>query len=334
MDPKPTLATVHPIVRPSAEDVIRAEVKAIADTATPEDIATAASIAAPDKGVRRVKIFSVVAALLFLYHNRNNRPFRVGDFNAYQRKMRSGRWGYTHQGIAFDAEGMIDGQHRMAAQATSGNTYEWVVDCGLRTEAVVDMDNGAKRNAPDALGWLNHEKNGRLKANVQKTVVTYLAKAEGRRPEVMVSDTVEQVLENREVLERMIEISERVIAKAQAPVLSVRDSAAIGCLLTYGGYPRQHVEAILAAVQVGAGSENSPLFHASAFINKANAKKASSGALTTTDRIALLINAAVFYARGESITSSGVIKHKGPKLPLPLVPEDAKFAPDVAAVGT
>jgi hypothetical protein len=328
---KPNLTIV-----PREEDVIRAEVKAIADTATPKDIARANEIAAPDKGLRREKFSAVVAAYLFMRHNRNNRPFRVAKYQAYLRKMKTGKWGYTHQGLAFDVDSFgIDLQHRMAAQAISGNTYEWPVDCGLPAASVTNMDDGAGRNAGDALKFLNQEKNGGLKATVQRIVTTYLAKAEDRRPEVMVSDTVEQVISNRALLDWMIDVSEKATKAVASPILSVRDSTVFGCLLAHGEYPRDHIEAIIAALQMGvSSSESSPLFLVAQIIAKANAKKATSGTLTMTDRLAMLITAAGYYAQGVSVTP-GVFKRKaGSKLPLPIVPEDAKFAASVAdAIG-
>lgn len=85
---------------------------------------------------------------------RKLRPHRVAQ---YARDMRQGRWGLTHQGIAFSSTGhLVDGQHRLAAIIESGVSVDMLVTRGVAGEAFVGMDRGMLRsaydNAPEA--WM------------------------------------------------------------------------------------------------------------------------------------------------------------------------------------
>jgi hypothetical protein len=84
-------------------------------------------------------------ALKWLEGNTHNRPINHAHVNALVRDIKAGRWRVTHQGIAFDAEGLlIDGQHRLwaiveANQAVRVRAFyneplenKQFVDCGKR----------------------------------------------------------------------------------------------------------------------------------------------------------------------------------------------------------
>lgn len=65
-------------------------------------------------------------AALFLTRNSCNRPVSNGHVDKLARSMSDGEWYETHQGIAFDVNGMlIDGQHRLLAIVKS-KTKQWM----------------------------------------------------------------------------------------------------------------------------------------------------------------------------------------------------------------
>jgi hypothetical protein len=67
-------------------------------------------------------------------------------------QIQRGEWQLTHQGIAFDEDGvLIDGQHRLAAIVKAGLTVRLTVAHGVRRTASTVMDTGRKRTGRDAL---------------------------------------------------------------------------------------------------------------------------------------------------------------------------------------
>lgn len=76
-------------------------------------------------------------------------PFRV---KRYATDMKSGRWGLTHQGIAFNENGdLIDGQHRLAACAESDTAIDFLVFRNVPSSSFTYLDQGRARTSADAL---------------------------------------------------------------------------------------------------------------------------------------------------------------------------------------
>jgi hypothetical protein len=73
----------------------------------------------------------------------------------YVRTMREDGWQLTHQGIAFDTDGMlIDGQHRLRAAVISKTTITVMVFVGMDPTIVRFIDEGKARTANDLLKHL------------------------------------------------------------------------------------------------------------------------------------------------------------------------------------
>lgn len=84
----------------------------------------------------------------FLTHNIGNRPMRRENVREYAHAMLDGSWRLTHQGIAFDSNGvLIDGQNRLTAIVESGMTVPMNVTTGIeRNEGeLLEIDTGRKR---------------------------------------------------------------------------------------------------------------------------------------------------------------------------------------------
>lgn len=72
----------------------------------------------------------------YLAHNTANRPIDRGHVRKLSDELRSQRWKRTHQGIAFDSQGILrDGQHRLLA----------IVETGIPAmlQVTTDVDSGA-----------------------------------------------------------------------------------------------------------------------------------------------------------------------------------------------
>ena len=92
-------------------------------------------------------------------NNKGNRKMRETTVEAFARDMRNGDWLLNHQGIAFNAEGvLLDGQHRLAAVAESGLPQWFMVSTGWpdatkkQTRLMDTVDRGAARSIADVLG--------------------------------------------------------------------------------------------------------------------------------------------------------------------------------------
>lgn len=89
----------------------------------------------------------------WLKMNTGNRRLRRWWVKTLADVIRRGEWSLTHQGVAFDTNGILrDGQHRLSAIVEAGRSAELVVFTGLSEEAYKAMDQGAKRTASDISG--------------------------------------------------------------------------------------------------------------------------------------------------------------------------------------
>lgn len=88
----------------------------------------------------------------WLTRNTGNRPLSKSAVQQLVGRIQRGEWQLTHQGIAFDEDGvLIDGQHRLAAIAKAGTTVPLTVTHGVPRTAFTVMDTGRKRTGRDTL---------------------------------------------------------------------------------------------------------------------------------------------------------------------------------------
>ncbi|MFJ4657949.1 hypothetical protein ACIP5Y_42340 [Nocardia sp. NPDC088792] len=88
----------------------------------------------------------------WLDRNTCNRPMSKMMVTQLAEAMKRGEWLHTHQGIAFDTNGvLVDGQHRLAAVVKSGCTVRMLVSHGVEPGTFAVLDTGRKRSARDVL---------------------------------------------------------------------------------------------------------------------------------------------------------------------------------------
>lgn len=81
--------------------------------------------------------------------SRKIKPYKV---DLYARRMKAGKWDKTHQGVAFDTDGLFfDGRHRMHAIIKAGISVEMQVSYNITKRAAGVVDTGATRTPADAM---------------------------------------------------------------------------------------------------------------------------------------------------------------------------------------
>ena len=86
-------------------------------------------------------------AAAWLERNKDNRKLSSHKVKEYLSEIKSGRWRYTHQGVAFDTEGfLLDGQHRLEAIKEAGIATKSVVAYGVERGEFTIIDRGFPRN--------------------------------------------------------------------------------------------------------------------------------------------------------------------------------------------
>ena len=101
----------------------------------------------------RIETITPEVANEYLHSNvRCNRSVHSKVVSKYARDMKSGNFRITHQGIAFDSDGMlIDGQHRLMACVSSGTPFMSLVTRNIPKDVMVFVDRGASRSIHDSL---------------------------------------------------------------------------------------------------------------------------------------------------------------------------------------
>jgi hypothetical protein len=92
---------------------------------------------------------------------------------SFAEAMRRGDWVVTHQGIAFDVNGvLVDGQHRLAAIIEAEVPVELTVFTDVNEGSFDVLDTGKRRNAADVLA-IEGEKSSTMLAAMVRTVWLY-----------------------------------------------------------------------------------------------------------------------------------------------------------------
>ena len=88
----------------------------------------------------------------YLLFSHGNRGIRRTRLHSYMAALRAGQWWLSHQGIAFDVDGVfIDGHHRMEMIIQTGIAVDvWVVR-NVPIEGRTELDQGLMRSTRDAL---------------------------------------------------------------------------------------------------------------------------------------------------------------------------------------
>ena len=121
----------------------------------------------------RVQTISPSRAAEMLDANTTNRPLSRAVVRSFADAMRRGDWVVTHQGIAFDVNGvLVDGQHRLAAIIEADMPVEVTVFTEVDEGTFDVLDTGKRRNAADVLA-IEGEKSSTMLAAMVRTIWLY-----------------------------------------------------------------------------------------------------------------------------------------------------------------
>ena len=94
----------------------------------------------------------------WLRSNNFNRPLKPRLVDNYVRQILAGNWRRTHQGIAFDNQGVIiDGQHRLHAIIRTGRAMPMLVFLNEKQSVHESIDNGKTRSLLDVVRLELHD---------------------------------------------------------------------------------------------------------------------------------------------------------------------------------
>lgn len=121
----------------------------------------------------RAQLITPAKAADMLAANTTNRPLSKPTVRAFAEAMRRGEWMVTHQGIAFDVNGvLVDGQHRLAAIVEAETPVELTVFTDVAEGTFDVLDTGKRRNAADVLA-IEGEKSATMLAAMVRTVLLF-----------------------------------------------------------------------------------------------------------------------------------------------------------------
>lgn len=105
----------------------------------------------------KIELITPQKALEYLSKNTNNRTLKKSTVEAIARDIIRGTFITTHQGIAFDEDGvLIDGQHRLRAVIAARKPVEMMVTRGVPKETRNVVDRGTSRTIRDLIVMTNN----------------------------------------------------------------------------------------------------------------------------------------------------------------------------------
>src|SRR6185312_13100820 len=121
----------------------------------------------------KVQTVTPTKAEQWLEANTTNRPISKSVVRGFAEAMKRGEWVVTHQGIAFDTNGvLVDGQHRLAAIVEAEVPVEMTVFTEVDEGTFDVLDTGKRRNAADVLA-IEGERSSATLAAMVRTVWMY-----------------------------------------------------------------------------------------------------------------------------------------------------------------
>ena len=323
---KAALAT-NPVVKFSEEELFFQRVKAIANTATPADLAAVDALRDPARIVAVAAISVVMAAIILDRWNGHNRDFSLPKSKHWAGAMERGEWQLTNQGVGFYADGQLaDAQHRMGAIVLSGLPQQFIVMGNMPRSAasVIDLHKG--RTAGDALS-LEGVPNGKLASIVVRNVVDYENERIGAKTVLTPIQVGEWYRLHAQLVVEAISIANEANARHRDGPLSKTEVVTVVLAMLLGGYTPVIVVAFLGEVLSMSsrhGSDSPTLKIAQKFL-KAQNGAANKDRLSKTAKMALLAKAASLYAVGAVTTRIDWKPKDG--LP-PFTPPSAAEMPD------
>jgi hypothetical protein len=131
--------------------------------------------------------------------NSRNRPLSQNHINKLARDMKNGQWKLTHEGIAFDPNGvLLDGQHRLWAIVESETAIQTLVFYNVASDSVLTINGGRPRTVVDILKIANRD--GHL-SNSHTSTLRAMLGGYGTLPTLTPQETSEILAIHREAID-------------------------------------------------------------------------------------------------------------------------------------
>lgn len=271
----------------------------------------------------RVQSISPAKASEMLVANTANRPLTKGKVREFAAAMGRGEWLVTHQGIAFDVDGLlVDGQHRLAAIIEADLPVEVTVFTDVPKGTFDVLDTGKRRNAADVLA-IEGEKSATMLAAMVRTVFLYENRPDANWTGGSASVTnhqIVQALEQHPKLREFLSRGEQIAANTGM----IKSAAGAGSYLVWQANKRADLEPWFDGIIEGAGLAKGDSRLAFRRVMLADARKRAGQVMRrrdTREHVALYVKAFNAWATGER-----------PLPPLKFAPREAM--PSVAKVDT
>jgi hypothetical protein len=200
----------------------------------------------------KVQTITPKKASEMLEANTSNRPVSQPVVRSFAEAMRRGDWMVTHQGIAFDINGvLVDGQHRLAAVIEAEVPVAMTVFTEVGADTFDVLDTGKRRNAADVLA-IEGEKSTTMLAAMVRTVWLYENRSElgwsGGKAAVT-NHQIVQTLQEHPKLRDFVSVGERISAETGM----IKSAAGAASYLIENANKRANLTAWYEGIVDGAG---------------------------------------------------------------------------------
>jgi hypothetical protein len=241
----------------------------------------------------------------WLAANTTNRPLSRSTVRGFAEAMGRGDWLVTHQGVAFDSDGvLVDGQHRLAAVIEADVPVEMTVFSEVEPNTFDVLDTGKRRNAADVLA-IEGEKSTIMLAAMVRTVWLYR-----NRPEAswsggaagVTNHQIVQALEANPKIRDFVPVGERIAAETGM----IKSAAGAASYLVEQANKRAGLQDWYEGIIDGAGlgkSDPRLMFRRTMFSMARKQAGVVQRRRDTREHLALYVKAFNAWATGEALPS-------------------------------
>lgn len=123
----------------------------------------------------KLKTITPAIAREMLKCNTHNLPLRQNHIDYLASEMANGRWKLTHQGIAFDGDVLVDGQHRLLAAIQANTTFDAWVFGNIPLSVQELVDKGRVRSIADELRHFDNVNHAKQKVGACRAFLSMCA---------------------------------------------------------------------------------------------------------------------------------------------------------------
>jgi hypothetical protein len=253
----------------------------------------------------RVQRITPARAERLLATNTANRPLSRATVRGFAEAMLRGDWLVTHQGIAFDTNGvLLDGQHRLAAIVEADVPVELAVFTDVDPDTFDVLDTGKRRNAADVLA-IEGEKSTTILAAMVRTVWLYQ-----NRPDAswsggaagVTNHQIVQTLQANPKIRDFVPVGERIATETGM----IKSAAGSASYLVEQANKRASLDDWYEGIIDGAGLAKSDprlIFRRTMFAMARKQAGVVQRRRDTREHVALYLKAFNAWAGGEPVTS-------------------------------